>query len=297
MPTGLVSIVLPTFNRAALLGETIQSVLNQTYQNWELLIIDDGSTDDTREEVAKLNDQRIKYFSIEHSGIIGRARNVGVSRASGDYIAFLDSDDIWEIDKLEFQMAEFEKHPNAFFILGLGDQFGKNATPTPKLEKFFCGNIFLPFLLERRFIFYVPTWIFRKSVLEKIDPIDESFTYASDIDFFLRMAYAVEGIFSNRVVVKIRRDGVSHSSESEWAAYDEYKRMLEKLFGDGLLLRGQFTRLAGEHHYKLGLACLHHHNLTQSRKEFFTLLQLRPFHWKGWVRLVQTVVRVPFRKD
>lgn len=288
MSSALVSIVLPTFNRATLIGETIQSVLNQTYQNWELLIVDDGSTDDTRSEIAKMNDHRIKYFFIEHTGVIGRVRNIGINKANGDVVAFLDSDDLWESDKLEFQIAKLKQHPNAFFIFGLGVQFGKNATPMPVLENFFMGNVFVPFLMERRFVFYVPTLVFRKEVAREIKLIDESLVYAGDIDFFLRMAHAAEGIFSNRVVVKIRRDGLSHSGESEMKAYDEYTRMLEGLFKKSMLTDEQFALLSSNHHYKLGIEYLRLHNLRRSRKEFLIHLRLRPLHWKGWIRLMQT---------
>ena len=91
----LVSVIIPTYNRVHLIGETIQSVIDQSYTNWELIIIDDGSTDDSENVINEFNDNRIRYYTIQHCGILGKVRNVGLSHSKGDYIAFLDSDEIW----------------------------------------------------------------------------------------------------------------------------------------------------------------------------------------------------------
>lgn len=97
-----VSVVIPTFNRAALLGRAIDSVLNQTYQDFELLVVDDGSTDGTRDVVAKYG-SRLRYLPQQNAGV-SAARNAGVRHARFDLIAFLDSDDIWRPQKLELQV-------------------------------------------------------------------------------------------------------------------------------------------------------------------------------------------------
>lgn len=103
MPT--VSVVIPTYNRADLLEEALSSVLQQTYQDFEVIIVDDGSTDDTRERVAALqSDPRMRYVYQENHGLAG-ARNTGIRASRGDYIALLDDDDIWLPDKLEKQMS------------------------------------------------------------------------------------------------------------------------------------------------------------------------------------------------
>jgi len=102
-----VSIILPTYNRASTIGRAIESVLNQTYADFELLIIDDGSTDDTELVVAQyLNDTRVKYYKRENQGA-SAARNFGISEGIGDYVAFQDSDDEWLENKLECQINAF----------------------------------------------------------------------------------------------------------------------------------------------------------------------------------------------
>ena len=104
---GLVSIIMPSYNASRFITESIKSVIVQTYQNWELLIADDCSKDSSVEVIKKIidKDQRIKLFSLLKNVGAAAARNVAIEHANGQYIAFLDSDDVWEPEKLERQLA------------------------------------------------------------------------------------------------------------------------------------------------------------------------------------------------
>jgi len=104
----LVTVVVPTWNRLPLVEEAIASVKAQTYPNWELIVVDDGSTDGTGERLRALRDTRLRVLSQPHVGHLGRARNVGVAAGSGDLIAFLDSDDVWLPHKLELQVRALQ---------------------------------------------------------------------------------------------------------------------------------------------------------------------------------------------
>jgi glycosyltransferase involved in cell wall biosynthesis len=95
------SIVMPTYNHGHLIGKAISSVLMQSWQDWELLVVDNQSADNTKAIVLGFEDQRIKYFSIQNHGIIAASRKLGIDNANGDWIAFLDSDDWWTTDKLD----------------------------------------------------------------------------------------------------------------------------------------------------------------------------------------------------
>ena len=105
----VISVVLPTFNRAGLLKRALLSVISQTYANWEVLVIDNNSTDDTDQVVHGLGDERIKILKVHNHGVIALSRNVGIKAAHGTYIAFLDSDDWWKSDKLKKSLAYLEK--------------------------------------------------------------------------------------------------------------------------------------------------------------------------------------------
>lgn len=109
-----VSVVIVTYNKAATIGPAIESVLRQTHQNVEVLVVDDGSTDETAERVQAFGD-RVRYLPKENGGT-GSARNLGIEQAQGKYVAFLDGDDLWLPRKLEIQLAAFEREP---YLLGV----------------------------------------------------------------------------------------------------------------------------------------------------------------------------------
>lgn len=111
----MVSVIIPTYNRANKIRKSIDSVLGQTYTDFELLIIDDGSSDDTKTVVESIPDPRVKYFYQENSGACA-ARNNGISKAQGEYIAFQDSDDEWFPEKLQKQVAVLDSHPEADIV-------------------------------------------------------------------------------------------------------------------------------------------------------------------------------------
>lgn len=114
MVDGLVSIIMPSWNTGRFIAESIQSVLNQTYAKWELIIVDDCSTDNTEEVVISFNDERIKYFRNEKNSGAALTRNRALRKAQGEWIAFLDSDDLWTPDKLEKQIAFMKKNGYSF---------------------------------------------------------------------------------------------------------------------------------------------------------------------------------------
>ena len=110
----LVSIIMPSYNTDKFIGQSIESVLNQTYTNWELIIVDDCSTDNTDEIVKKYTDNRIRYFKNGCNSGAAVSRNKALREARGEYVAFLDSDDLWSNDKLEKQIS-FMKENNCSF--------------------------------------------------------------------------------------------------------------------------------------------------------------------------------------
>src|SRR5438445_2990879 len=112
VPSVKVSVVIPTYNRARVVGEAIESALAQTHGNLEAIVIDDGSTDDTAERVGRLRDPRLRYLGRAHAGV-SSARNAGIAAATGDLVSFLDSDDLWKPDKLAAEVAALAGHPAA----------------------------------------------------------------------------------------------------------------------------------------------------------------------------------------
>ncbi|MEM2117368.1 MAG: glycosyltransferase family A protein, partial [Thermoplasmata archaeon] len=120
MEATLISILTPTYNHEKYIGECIQSVLNQTFSDWEMIIVDDGSTDKTADVVNKFKDSRIKYFMRDHVGPwrLAETYNYALSKSSGKYIAILEGDDYWPRNKLEIQYKEMEAHPETILSHG-----------------------------------------------------------------------------------------------------------------------------------------------------------------------------------
>ncbi|MEO8231506.1 MAG: glycosyltransferase family A protein [Ignavibacteriota bacterium] len=122
----LVSIIIPCYNCEEFIEETLKSVLNQSYQNFEVIIVDDCSTDNTLKLVQQYSDsdQRIKVYTIEHAGRPSVPRNFGVSKSSGEFIAFLDSDDLWTKEKLKYQVNYLKDNSGISFIYSMSFTFG-----------------------------------------------------------------------------------------------------------------------------------------------------------------------------
>ena len=137
----LVSIIMPSYNTGQYIAETIQSVISQTYQNWELIIVDDCSTDNTDEIVAKIRDERIRYFKNVNNSGAAVSRNKALREARGRWIAFLDSDDLWMPEKLEKQISFMKKNDYAFSytnyeeIDSQGNRTGVRVTGPKKITK------------------------------------------------------------------------------------------------------------------------------------------------------------------
>ncbi len=130
----LVSIIMPVHNGAETIGESIESVLAQTYANWELIIIDDCSTDGTQKVIEGYSDQRIRYCCLPQNCGVAQARNKGISMAAGRYIAFLDSDDLWLSEKLMRQLA-FMRQKNCGFSYTEYRQFTGTIENTNRLVR------------------------------------------------------------------------------------------------------------------------------------------------------------------
>ncbi len=128
MKDNLVSIIMPSWNTGRFIAESINSVINQTYANWELLIVDDCSTDNTDEVVASFKDDRIRYFKNEKNQGAALTRNKALREAQGEWIAFLDSDDLWRPEKLE-KMLAFMKSNNYMFAYHDFEKIDEDSKP------------------------------------------------------------------------------------------------------------------------------------------------------------------------
>ena len=208
-----VSVIIPTYNRADVLADSVRSVLQQSYANFELLIVDDGSTDNTDTMIESVSDERIRYLKMSENKGVAAARNEGLRHARYDYIAFQDSDDYWMPDKLEKQMAFLTQRPEAALLYCPLFVPGANI---PLSEK--QGKIY-PYMLKRNTI-GTPSVLLRRKCLESAGFFNESLTCLEDWEFFLRIARDHEIAFQEEAMVRVNlsKDGVSHNISGYYAA-------------------------------------------------------------------------------
>jgi glycosyltransferase involved in cell wall biosynthesis len=184
-----VSVVIPTYNRAHLISRAIQSVLNQTYQDFEIIIVDDGSKDNTEEVVKNLNDNRIRYIRHNTNKGASAARNTGIKASKGEYIAFQDSDDKWFPDKLEQQVKAFDKVPSKVGVVYSGfyriEGDNKIYIPSAHIAQK-EGNIHNE-LLRRNFI-GTPAVLIKKECFENAEYFDETLPALEDWNLWIELS-------------------------------------------------------------------------------------------------------------
>jgi glycosyltransferase involved in cell wall biosynthesis len=184
---GLVSVVMPTFNRRALIGEAIASALVQSYDQLELIVIDDGSADGTDALVGALDDPRIVYRYQENGGQ-SSARNAGLRLARGEFVAFLDSDTTWAPTMLERLVGALARRPEAELAFGFSVRPGTQQATSPQAPDLPSGRLTRQ-LLQRNFV-CSNSVLLRRRLLERTGLFDESLTSAEDYDLWLRASVA-----------------------------------------------------------------------------------------------------------
>jgi glycosyltransferase involved in cell wall biosynthesis len=198
-----VSVIIPTYNRQKVVGESVQSVLNQTKRDLEVIVVDDGSMDNTREVVEALADARVNYFYKTNGGT-GSARNFGLSRARGEYIAFLDSDDLWPVNYLEVMVSHLEQQKEyglTYCSIGYFSSDCDRVKVHFKPEDCKSGWITVAFF-KKEFVSPVAT-VLRRKVIEKFY-FDESLPNAQDYDFFLRLSLRTRFLYIPDLLVRTR---------------------------------------------------------------------------------------------
>ena len=187
METPLISVIIPAYNAAKTIERTLQSALAQSYPNFELLVIDDGSEDATLEVVSRFHDPRLQVFACEHQGLAA-SRNRGLARACGDYCALLDADDLWTVDKLASQLKAMQQHPEAALAyswtnyIDAQDQVIRRGTYIAAQ-----GNVYGQ-LLEVNFLENGSNPLIRRSLLDEVGGFDCELVNAADWDMWLKLA-------------------------------------------------------------------------------------------------------------
>jgi glycosyltransferase involved in cell wall biosynthesis len=266
MPT--VSVIIPTFNRSKLVVNAIQSVLCQTYQDYEIIVVDDGSTDDTEEALRPYMD-RIRYVYQENLGA-SAAQNKGVQLARGKWISILASDDLWLPMKLEAQLNAVASLGKDFGACFTNCDFFGNTHVTPSAfelaglhEEVPFGALEEPFkvILAPHAAIYVQSLLVLRSLVEYPNGFDERIVVSEDTDLLFRLAFKTKFCFVNERLVRIDR-----TPSREVGLMELFSRSDDRAFG------------SREHIFQKWI-CLPENMDTELRQTVEEMLKLLYYHW------------------
>lgn len=249
----VVSVIMNCYNSDAYLKEAIQSVVDQTFKNWEIIFWDNQSTDQSAEIAASFNDNRIKYYYAAEHTSLGAARNLAFDKCAGTYVAFLDCDDTWLTDKLEKQVRLFKARPDVDFIYAnyyVQDMIKKKSTPAIKRVQP-EGNIFEHLLYE--YSIGILTVMVRIERLNELDALfDLNLSLAEDYELFMRILFTSKAAYIHDFLAsyRIHATNISFSRQRDWVK--EFTYVIRK-----------FRELDTEKRYVKGLEHLEKENVVR----------------------------------
>lgn len=289
-----VSVIIPTYNHAHFLGEAIQSVLDQIFQDFEIIVVDDGSTDNTKEIISSFKDYRINYIYQKNQGQ-SVALNTGIQASSSEYIAFLDSDDMWLPEKLELQVEALESATHAGVVYC--DLYYYDSTSDITIATFFKK---LPFRPPRgrvlnQFIqhfFGTPsTLLVRREVFDKVGKFDKALVLHQDDDMLFRMASCFEFEVVTTPLVKHRIHADQKTRNREWMQL-YYIMYLNKTIQSPVLNKKMWSKLRrrlAEYEFEYGVLLIRQGRLGAGARELWGSIRADSFTF------LSLVVSLPIR--
>ncbi len=285
-----VSVIIPTFNRADLILETVESVTAQTFKDYEIIIVDDGSSDRTAMVLEPLiNREIVNYIYQENQGE-SAARNHAMRLAQGQYFAFLDSDDLFLPTKLEKQVAYLDAHLSMGLVHSLYSKFsGLDTDLGVRDPSRFSGDVYPEILLDWSVLMAVPCVLVRADVIAEVGGFDEQMRWGPDLDLWRRISrhYAFGVIPEVLSKIRVHPGNISRDRASAVASFERY---LQKAFSDDPQLDIRFQRRA----YAKLYSNVAHNILAEGSQQQLDLvrsysakaLALWPWQWSaylGWL--------------
>ena len=229
-----ISVVIPVFNGAETIRETLDSVLAQTWQDWEIIVVNDGSTDDTLAVLAQYQQQhpdlgdRFRVLSFENAGV-STSRNRGIAAAQAEYIAFLDADDLWTPEKLAGQWQALQDTPTATVAYSFTAWIDETGSPLPNKFTNHCDGAVHEALLFQDFVASGSNPLIHKSALEVVGEFDPELHHAEDWDLWLRLAHQFYFVCVPEIQILYRKRSVSASSNVQLMARQSLKIIRREL--------------------------------------------------------------------
>lgn len=288
-----VSIVIPTYNHASLLGEALESVFAQTYQDFEIIVVDDGSTDDTAGVLRPLVEQGLIRCIHQQKQGVSAARNRGIAEANGRYIAFLDSDDLFEPAKLDIQVKYLRDHPEAGLVQSGFTKFDNSGQDLGYRDtSWFSGRIYPQILLYWTTLMAVDTVLVSKTVFDAIGLFDTTLSMGEDLDLWRRIARKYPFGFINKSLARVRVHA-GNTSGDKLRATQGLLMYLEKAFKDDPGLSKQFRKRA----FSRLFSTMAYNLLSENGGEALQAARLNarraivndPVNWHGYMAYLSTL--------
>lgn len=301
----LVSVIIPAYNSGQRILETLESVLSQKEANLEIIVVDDGSTDGTPEHVQEFDD-RIKLIRQKNQGIAG-ARNTGIKSSTGDFVAFLDHDDIWHEEKISAQLKCFEQHSEAGCVFTEFKRWDDNEAPVfpdehldpTDLENDFCGWIYHLLILDNPLF---GTVLFRREVVDSVGEFDNSLPPSDDWDYVIRASRQYQ-FYKLRQISTLYR---VHSGQTSMKLSDvnvgvEFRNRTIKRFGMKSPDGTSIDKAALNHYYYRGYMAFgtSHYREGDPRlavKSFLRSIRCKPATFQPYAYLLMSLVKILWRR-
>jgi glycosyltransferase involved in cell wall biosynthesis len=287
-----VSIILPTYNGLPYLREAIESVRAQTFDDWELIVIDDGSTDDSVGWMESLAEPRLRILASEHTAHRARLRNRGLAAARAQWIGFIDSDDRWTANKLERQLAYHAARPELEWSYTGRATIDANGAPFhhPQHQPWrpHGGRILLPLLVFDARI-ALPSVLVRRSLLNRVGGFADQ-RWGEDYELWIRLAQQRECGLIDEPLVEIRAHPSTSAGRPEvMQAYVEIYDRLARTAQEPVVRRIARQRVASET-VRLGRNLIGRRQFAPAFAALFRAVRLRPFHPAAWRSLLRGIV-------
>ncbi len=267
-----VSVIIPTYNRAGLVTEAVDSVLKQTWTDFEIIVVDDGSSDESEDVLGRYGD-RIRCFQTGHEGP-SKARNFGAAQSSGPFLAFLDSDDVWEPNKLGIQMGFLAVHREIKMVCCGRYSLGHSRKRRSSVRGDRWGDLFL-MLFERSFVNTSSVVLDRACFLE-VGAFDETIRTAEDYDLWLRVARRFPMAYLDSPLVAIRKHP-DELSKNKVELRRNAIRVVERHFDPHRVPRRKYRKRIADLHVYLGRGYLRIGDAREARLAFRNAMRLTPF--------------------
>ena len=293
-----VSVIIPSYNNANYIARAIDSVLNQTYRDFEIIVVDDGSTDNTKDIVSSYPNP-VKYLGQDNRGP-SSARNAGIAASRGEFIAFLDSDDYFMKPNLEMKMSFLESNPRAGWIYSDWQYVNDEGSPLKKgsskfkySDKKLTGEIFEELVRSRNFISPC-TVVVRRSVLDDVGHFDTVIPSQEEYDLWLRISLQYAAYYIDKVLVFVTVHPKSLSRDfTKWAngnavIVEKLKHLIPQNFRDREKL---LNKMLADRHTFIGRDFLQKGHFKEATNEFWQSIKRLPFQKRIYWLLCSAIIR------